>query len=496
MPLLKVLGEGEKFDPFVRPDVTIKYVRNARNSVERPEGIDQLLAAYVTEPDAFFKVLHGRKTQFVDERILIATNELVRKLLGQSPEEYYIKLGRNTCLAMKSRLAGTAAAVSPDWTVAKILQRTAQANTNFNTVTEMSAEVEEDFAWVTRITKPDQRKMYAIEFGELDHLIMVYNCYITRGVLSAAPEIAGLKPAEVDHVECELDGDRCVYRVKWEPVKVKSLTRPELVGEVSNLRERLMVTDAEMGALAYQVRQQETERHSNAHVVSDFAELAAHDVGNLLGGTQGCVFMIRYNAERLPPSQERDHLLKYADYLENALQGVGDRVADLGNLAKGMGLTPVTTDLKAHAILDNALTKYKGLAGQQRVEIVRDFQVEETILADRRLEYATRHLVKNALDAMSGGGVLTARNYASGERLVFEVGDTGAGIPPEIQPRLFQKGATFGKSGGQGLGLHEATLIITANKGNIGYETGSKGTRFIFDIPYVESDSDLLRLDL
>jgi signal transduction histidine kinase len=101
------------------------------------------------------------------------------------------------------------------------------------------------------------------------------------------------------------------------------------------------------------------------------------------------------------------------------------------------------------------------------------------------------NLVRNAIEAIEGGGTVTMRGRPSrcqlGGRLrevaVLEVSDTGAGIAPEIEKRLFDPFFTT-KEVGTGLGLSIAARIVEKHGGLIQYQTQlGKGTTFGIILP-------------
>ncbi|MBI4236789.1 MAG: HAMP domain-containing histidine kinase [Deltaproteobacteria bacterium] len=70
------------------------------------------------------------------------------------------------------------------------------------------------------------------------------------------------------------------------------------------------------------------------------------------------------------------------------------------------------------------------------------------------------NLINNSVEALNGAGTVTVTlEHVDGVPQIV-VADTGQGIPPEILPRLMQRGATFGKAGGSGLGLFHARTTV------------------------------------
>ena len=71
------------------------------------------------------------------------------------------------------------------------------------------------------------------------------------------------------------------------------------------------------------------------------------------------------------------------------------------------------------------------------------------------------NLIDNAIDAMGGEGVLRIATRVEADAMVVEVGDTGPGMPPEVQARAFEPFFTTKEVGkGTGLGLDMCRSIV------------------------------------
>lgn len=78
------------------------------------------------------------------------------------------------------------------------------------------------------------------------------------------------------------------------------------------------------------------------------------------------------------------------------------------------------------------------------------------------------NLVDNALRAMGESGELTIETRDLGDAIEVSVGDTGCGIPPEIQPRIFDLDfTTRGPGAGLGLGLPICRNIVEVGHGGV-----------------------------
>jgi two-component system sensor kinase FixL len=100
------------------------------------------------------------------------------------------------------------------------------------------------------------------------------------------------------------------------------------------------------------------------------------------------------------------------------------------------------------------------------------------VLADRvQIQQVLVNLMRNASEAMreSAERRLLVRVFPQPDnRIAVEVCDTGPGITPEIQERLFQPFVTS-KPGGMGIGLLISKRIVEAHGGEIGFRNGSHG---------------------
>jgi len=95
------------------------------------------------------------------------------------------------------------------------------------------------------------------------------------------------------------------------------------------------------------------------------------------------------------------------------------------------------------------------------------------------------NLCINAVQAMPDGGTLTLRTRANGERMAFEIEDTGPGIARQHLDRIWDPFFTTKPPGrGTGLGLSITQRAVERHGGAIDVQTEiGKGTRFIVELP-------------
>ncbi|HBV95851.1 MAG TPA: hypothetical protein DEF36_02205 [Desulfotomaculum sp.] len=87
------------------------------------------------------------------------------------------------------------------------------------------------------------------------------------------------------------------------------------------------------------------------------------------------------------------------------------------------------------------------------------------------------NLVRNGLEAMNAGGILTLSTHMKDEKVVLSVQDQGSGISEEIINKIGTPFITT-KECGTGLGLAACYSIASQNNAHIHFHTGSSGTTF------------------
>jgi signal transduction histidine kinase/putative methionine-R-sulfoxide reductase with GAF domain len=105
---------------------------------------------------------------------------------------------------------------------------------------------------------------------------------------------------------------------------------------------------------------------------------------------------------------------------------------------------------------------------------------------EARVARAVHNLARNAIEAMADGGVLTLRGKLEGKELLIAVSDTGPGVPPAIEHRLFQSFVTMGKEGGTGLGLAIVKKIVEEHGGRVKVKSSPRGASFELRLPQPE----------
>lgn len=136
--------------------------------------------------------------------------------------------------------------------------------------------------------------------------------------------------------------------------------------------------------------------------------------------------------------------------------------------------------------------KFQGIAKEKGVQLTVDFRepIEKHTFDPDRMEQVLTNLIDNAIRHTNAGGHVTLVIDTKNNGIVFEVQDSGAGIPEEDIPFLFDrfykadKARTRGKTGGTGLGLAIAKNIVQGHDGKISASSVvGEGTTFSVYLP-------------
>jgi signal transduction histidine kinase/CheY-like chemotaxis protein len=148
------------------------------------------------------------------------------------------------------------------------------------------------------------------------------------------------------------------------------------------------------------------------------------------------------------------------------------------------------TMVDAQVLMDEALLDLVPLATEAGIGLAHGWEGNPSrIPADRKRIYQVfSNLVGNALKFTPKGGRIDVRGVMSGGDATFTIADTGAGIPAENLPHLFDRfwQARETRRAGAGLGLYIAKGIVEAHGGRLWVEsTVGTGTTFTFTLPLV-----------
>ncbi|WP_416673686.1 sensor histidine kinase [Egbenema bharatensis] len=173
--------------------------------------------------------------------------------------------------------------------------------------------------------------------------------------------------------------------------------------------------------------------------------------------------------------------------IKHGLRGA-ERISELVQAMKSYSYLDqgVRQEVSLHQGIEDTLRMFSNKL-KQGITVERDYdQTMPKLLAyGSELNQVWTNLIDNAIDAMNGKGTLKIITRQSNQFAQVDIIDSGSGIPPEIQSRIYEPFFTTKTVGhGSGLGL-ETTRRIVENRhhGTIALESQPGKTRFTVCLP-------------
>ena len=193
----------------------------------------------------------------------------------------------------------------------------------------------------------------------------------------------------------------------------------------------------------------------------------AHEINNPIAVMQGNLDLMR---ELLG-----EHARPVADELRLMDQQVERMrliVTQLLQYARPTDYAGYVEAVNVNLALDNALVLVAHVLAHTRIEVIRELRATALVgINAQELQQVVINLLINAIQAMPEGGTLVLRTHdqvnAQGcPGVTIDVGDTGAGLAPEVLEKLFHPFFTT-KNEGNGLGLWISMGLVERYGGSI-----------------------------
>ncbi|HNW59434.1 MAG TPA: ATP-binding protein [bacterium] len=223
----------------------------------------------------------------------------------------------------------------------------------------------------------------------------------------------------------------------------------------------------------------------------------AHEINNPLAGVLNYAFLaLRLLREENLSPERKQALQEYLTIIRNEVGRSGDIVKNMLIFARQTGGNFAAEHL--HGLIASSLMLVNHHLELKEITPVQSLQLaDDTIVCDGgQIRQALVALFVNATEAMESGGTLTVttREAQDPEHVTIVVSDTGAGIPAQILPNIFDPFFSTKKEGkGVGLGLAVVFGIIQRHQGSItaGSPPG-EGASFRISLPrHPVADSDV-----
>ncbi|MBK9136777.1 MAG: PAS domain S-box protein [Betaproteobacteria bacterium] len=282
---------------------------------------------------------------------------------------------------------------------------------------------------------------------------------------------AGGDVLDLERAITRADGRHALLRLRARPVD----TNQPLSGGTIWVVEDITARRADEQALAR--AKQEAEAASQAK--SAFLATMSHEIRTPLNGVVGLARLLQ--DERLPDQRRAEYLAHLADSAK-LLSGIVSNVLDLSKIESGH-LQVESIDFDLHEVVQGTFAAFAAL-GQERGLAMRcqlDAGLPRRVRGDPvRLRQILANYLSNALKFTERGEVTLQALPLPGTRVRLSVRDSGPGVDPAFQARLFEPflqadSSTTRRFGGTGLGLSICRQLARLMGGEVGVENGGSG---------------------
>lgn len=262
--------------------------------------------------------------------------------------------------------------------------------------------------------------------------------------------------------------------------------------EFGQLALTLNETAENLQSTVEQLQREHTELEKLERIRKDFVINVSHELRTPLASIQGYTETLMDGALHDP-----DHNMRFLGIIRHNAERLARLTEDLLTLSrieqKRQKLEFEPRNIQA--LISQAIEQVRPIAEKSEIRLVSDLdpQATEVWCDDEAVSQVFSNLLDNAIKYTPRGGCIEVGVKPAGQFVEAWVSDTGAGIPPEDLPRLFERFYRVDKArsrelGGTGLGLSIVKHLVASHNGIVRVESHiNKGSTFFFTLPAEES---------
>lgn len=291
----------------------------------------------------------------------------------------------------------------------------------------------------------------------------------------------------MDNSTDQLTSHKLISQLQAALLRLESSDLPQDSAE--HLQQAYRALDELSDAILFDQDKLEQALHQAQQSRNHFVSVVTHELRLPLTAIKGYTDLLRQGAVGPVNEQQLSFLATIRSNVDRMSALLSD-LSDISHIETGrlkLEIEQVSIKDQMDAILQNLQPLLQNK--RQKVDVSRLDQLPMVRADANRLNQVLTHLLRNAIMYTPEEGRISIRAYPVNEMIRVDVTDTGIGISPEDQKKLFtpffrSEDVTVREQHGWGLGLHLAARLIELMGGKIGVESSlENGSTFWFTLP-------------
>lgn len=218
----------------------------------------------------------------------------------------------------------------------------------------------------------------------------------------------------------------------------------------------------------------EMQKLDGLNLIGQMAASIAHEIRNPMTTVRGFLQLLGSKAGL-------KEFEAYFELMVEELDRANSIITEFLSLSRN---NPISlSEQNLNEIINKLLPMLRADALKNETTIIAELNTIPNVrLNEKEIRQVILNLVRNGLESMPSGGIITINTFLDDHTVVIKVSDQGSGIPAKVLENIGKPFLTT-KENGTGLGLAVSYNIVYRHGGTISIETGLQGTTFIIQLP-------------